>query len=179
MDGRTSINAFPFYESTTDDWSAQLGDIGFGPAQDLQAGGVISIASVNTQRMYALVQNNSGVVLSCGMGLKFSTGFFGLKVDKCSAGVSLAGYVPASVNGSPTNTVAIGAYFWMVVQGFTSVLKTVANIAEGNQIEPSGTAGQLKANSGTGYSDVLGGTFTSTDSAGTSILTPAYANCQW
>lgn len=179
MDGRTSINAFPFYETSVDDWSAQLGGIGFGPAQDLQAGGSITIASVNTQRMYALVQNNSGVVLSCGMGLKFSAGYFGTKVEKCTSGASLAGYVPASVDGSATNTVAIGAYFWMVVQGFTSVLKTTANIAEGNQIEPSATAGQLKANSGTGYSDVLGGTFTSTDTDGTSILTPAFANCQW
>lgn len=179
MDGRTSINQFPFYQTSTDDWSAQLGQMGFGPDQDLQSGGTLVVNSVNGRRRYVFVQNDSGVALSTGMALKFTAGNYGTKVTKSSAGAKVCGYVPPSVNGASTNTVAIGAYFWMVVEGFTSVLKTTANVTEADEIEASATAGQVKANSGSGLSDVLAGTFIATDSGGTSNLVRAYANCQW
>lgn len=177
MDGIVSVNQFPFDTYSTEDWSAFLGQRGRCDDQDVLNGS--PVRNSNGRREMVLVYNNSGGTLACGNSLKFDTGYFGTKVVKCTTGVSIAGYVPPAINGSASNTIPAGAYFWMVKEGFTSVLKSTADVTEGTQIKNSATAGQVAVNSGTASYDVVAGTFIAADSGGTSNLVRAYANCQW
>lgn len=178
MDGIVSVTPFAYDTYSTDDWSAQLGQVGRGPDTDSVAG-TVTANSANGKRTYVLVYNNSGGTLAAGQALKFYAAFFGTKVDKSSVGVSLAGFAPPVINGSTSNTIPAASYFWMVREGFTSVLKTTAAVLEGDQLETSATAGQVKSNSGTGAMDIQGGTFIAANATASAVLTRAYVNCTW
>lgn len=163
---------------STEDWSAFLGMRVFGDDVDT-LNGVVTRNSVQGQREYVLVQNAQGDTLAAGNALKFTTGYFGTKVAKATAGASITCFAPPAINGSASNTIPDGAYFWAVKEGFTSVLKSTAHVTENTQMEASSTDGAVKVNSGTAYSDVVAGTFIAADSSGNSVLVRAYANCQW
>lgn len=176
--GSSSVVGFPYDKYTTDDWSAQLTQKGHGPDTDNIAG-TVTVNKPNGRRRYVLVYNNSGGTLPAGCALMFSATFHGSKVVKCTSGSRICGFVPPVIDGSVSNTIAAASYFWMVVEGYTSVLKSTANVTETDQIEPAATAGQIKSNSGTGYSGILAGTILATDTGGTATLVRAYVNCQW
>lgn len=133
----------------------------------------------NVGRTLVLVKNTSGGTLPCGAALQFDTAGWGLNVKKAVSGGHIRGYVPPVINGSISNTIPANAYFWMVKEGGTSVLKSTANVAVDDLIEAAATAGQVAAGAGTGYAGVLGGSFIAADTSGNSVLVRAYANCQW
>ena len=74
-----------------------------------------------------LVQNSSGGALTPGMALKWAAGYYGTKVQAATNGVPICGFVPASIQTAAT--IPTGAYFWMIVHGPTSVLKSAADVA--------------------------------------------------
>ena len=161
-------------------------DAGYAPlrGQKRFAADVDTLAGVQTEnskvtRTLVLVKNSSGGTLACGVALQFDTAGWGQNVKKAVSGGHIRGYAPCVINGSITNTIPDGAYFYMVKEGPTKVLKSTANVAVDDLIEQAATAGQVKASAGTGYPGVLGGSFIVTDAGGTSNLVRAYANCQW
>ena len=176
--GSMSSTPFPFDSYDTSDWSAQLTQKGHGPDTD-SISGTVTVNKANGRRRYVLVYNNSGGTLPAGCALKFSATYFGSYVVKATSGSRIVGFVPPTILGSASNTIPAASYFWMIVEGYASVLKSTANVTEGDQIETAATAGQIKSNSGTGYSGVLAGTIIATDTGGTSNLVRAYINCQW
>ncbi len=177
MAEKFSATPFGYDQNTTDDWSPQLGQWGFGPDEDSLAG-VITRNTVNGRRTYVLVQNASGGTLAAGQALQFTSTFYGRKVTKSAIFSAICGFAPPAISGSITNTIPNLAYFWMVKEGFTSVLKDASALVEKSQIEASATAGQVKANAGSAYSGTLAGTAIEAN-AGASSLTRAYVNCQW
>lgn len=173
-------SASPFAQDTysTDSGYAAL------RGQKRFAADIDTVAGVQTQnskvtRELVLVKNTSGGTLACGVALQFDSAGWGLNVIKAVSGGHIRGYVPCVINGSITNTIPANAYFWMVKEGPTKVLKSTANVAVDDLIEQAATAGQVKSSAGTGYPGVLGGSFIAADSSGNSVLVRAYANCQW
>lgn len=173
-------SASPFAQDTysTDSGYAAL------RGQKRFAADIDTVAGVQTQnskvtRELVLVKNTSGGTLACGVALQFDSAGWGLNVIKAVSGGHIRGYVPCVINGSITNTIPANAYFWMVKEGPTKVLKSTANVAVDDLIEQASTAGQVKSSAGTGYPGVLGGSFIAADSSGNSVLVRAYANCQW
>lgn len=161
-------------------------DAGYAPlrGQKRFAADIDTIAGVQTenskvQRTLVLVKNTSGGTLACGVALQFDTAGWGLNVKKAVTGGHIRGYVPCVIQGSISNTIPANAYFYMVKEGPTKVLKSTADVAVDDLIEQAATAGQVKASAGTGYPGVLGGSFIAADAGGTSNLVRAYANCQW
>lgn len=174
----SSVNPFP-----QDTYST---DAGYAPlrGQKRFASDIDNVAGVQTEnskvtRTLVLVKNSSGSTLACGVALQFDTAGWGQNVKKAVSGGHIRGYAPCVINGSITNTIPDGAYFWMVKEGPTKVLKSTANVAVDDLIEQAATAGQVKASAGTGYPGVLGGSFIAADTSSTSVLVRAYANCQW
>lgn len=178
MSDQSSCSPFAKDDYSTDAGYAPLrGQKRFAKDSDITAG--VLTTNSNVDRVLVLVKNTSGGTLPCGAALQFDTAGWGLNVKKAVSGGHIRGYVPPVIQGSITNTIPANAYFYMVKEGPTSVLKSTANVAVDDLIEQAATAGQVKSSAGTGYPGVLGGSFLATDAGGTSNLVRAYANCQW
>ena len=178
MSETCSVSPFEKWDYSTDAGYANLrGQKRFAKDSDIIAGATTDYSQV--QRVLVLVKNTSGGTLPCGAALAFDTAGWGLNVIKAVSGGHIRGYVPPVIRGSVSNTIPANAYFWMVKEGPTKVLKSTANVTVDDLIEQAATAGQVKSSAGTGYPGVLGGSFIATDAGGTATLVRAYANCQW
>ena len=178
MADQSSANPFAQDTYSTDSGYAAL------CGQKRYAADIDTVAGVQTQnskvsRTLVLVKNTSGGTLPTGAALQFDTAGWGKNVKKAVSGGHIRGFVPGVINGSTSNTIPANAYFYMVKEGPTKVLKSTANVAVDDLIEQAATAGQVKSSAGTGYPGVLGGSFIAADSSGNSVLVRAYANCQW
>lgn len=125
-----------------------------------------------------LVQNSSGAALTPGMALKWTAGYYGTKVQAATNGVPICGFVPASIQTAAT--IPTGAYFWMIVHGPTSVLKSAADVAEGDQLEVSATAGYCKTEATAPAANKLvrGATAWAADASGGTALVRAMVDCR-
>lgn len=178
MADQSSTSPFAKDTYSTDSGYANLrGQMRFAEDSDTVAG--VYTRNSKVDRKLVLVKNSSGSTLPTGAALQFDTSGWGLNVKKAVSGGHIRGYVPCVINGSASGTIPDGAYFWMVKEGPTKVLKSTANVAVDDLIEQASTAGQVKSSAGTGYPGVLGGSFIAADSSGNSVLVRAYANCQW
>lgn len=100
-------------------------------------------------RRLVLVLNNAGTTLAKGQALKWSTGYYGSKVEKATDGSRICGYV----DGQRPTTIASGAAFYMVKRGPCTVLSDGTAITEGDFVTSGGTTGQVKSlGSSTGLS---------------------------
>jgi len=173
-----SVATFPPNSYSTDSgYANQLGLRVRGADADFSG----SVLTTNSQgeRELVLVLNDSGGTLVCGQALKFKTGYRGKRVQKSSAGAKIVGYVPPEILGDADATIPDQAYFYMIKEGPTSILKDASTVNEGDQVEASATAGQVKSQSGTGSYQNFSGTAWVTDATASAELIRAYANCQW
>ena len=103
---------------------------------------------------------------------------FRSKVEAGTNGAQICGFVPPYIQTAAT--IPVGAYFWMIVHGPTSVLKTTANVAEGDQLEVGGTAGYCKTEATAPAANKLvrGATAWAAENSGTATLVRAMVDCR-
>lgn len=108
--------------------------------------------NTNNTRECILVKNGSGVAISAGMALSFVSGYWGLQVQAAplTVGSQIRCFAPSYVRGSTSTTIPDGAYFWAVKKGFTSPLSDGTPFAVNDRLVIGATAGQVRADYGTG-----------------------------
>jgi hypothetical protein len=106
--------------------------------------GVVTINS-NMVRELVLVKNGSGVAINAGAPLNWVSGQWGTQVQACPVGQQIRGFAPGYVAGSTSNTIAAGAYFYMVYQGPTLALTNGNSISVNDGLVVTGTAGQINS----------------------------------
>lgn len=82
------------------------------------------------------VMNDSGSTLGSGLGVKFKSGYVGLRVGGLSGANEVAdGVVDPFLGSSSSTTVANGSYFWMIIQGPIDVEIGAGDIAANDPVQ--------------------------------------------
>lgn len=124
--------------------SRALGMLGFFQDQDnTNPEAIVPVSATPIKAVY--VMNDSGGTLAPGLGVKYKSGYAGLRVDSTT---SANGICDGVVDPFLANAVPNGSYFWLIVQGPIDVEIGTGNIAAGDVVQTiasgkfaTGTAG--------------------------------------